>query len=135
MNAYPFANPDPSDLSRYSVSVFKASKAQDLIKDSLSCFLEWPFEVLCFCLKYIEEFYGAKYNEMIFTDCMGIGMQAAVIASTFSFKEVITIELSEEDTKRTQKIIKECAVDLPSIVVRVGRVQVNAMWQLHRTNL
>lgn len=86
--------------------------------------MPWPFEVLCFSLKYIEETYDVKFHEMIFADCMGVGMQAAVIASTFNFAEVITIELCESEAQKTQRILKESTLKLAPIDVRIGRVQV-----------
>jgi hypothetical protein len=87
-------------------------------------FMEWPFEVLCFSLKYIEETYHAKFHQMIFADCMGVGMQAAVIASTFTFAETITIELSQTEALSTQKVLSESSFPLAHIDVRIGRVQV-----------
>jgi hypothetical protein len=55
---------------------------------------------------------------------MGLGLQVAVIVSTFSFQEIITIELSEEDVETTLKAIKASSLNLSPITIRVGRVQV-----------
>lgn len=56
---------------------------------------------------------------------MGVGLQVAAIASTFSFKEVISIELSEDDVQRTLEAIKISSIQIPPITVKVGRVQVS----------
>lgn len=82
--------------------------------------------MLCFSLKYIEETYKVKFHEMIFCDCMGVGLQTAVIASTFSFAETISIEVSESAAAVTQKVLRESSFKLSPVEVRVGRVQVFA---------
>jgi hypothetical protein len=56
---------------------------------------------------------------------MGLGLQVAVIASTFSFKEVITIELSENDVNTTLKAIENSNTNLNPITIRIGRLQVS----------
>ena len=87
-------------------------------------FLEWPFEVLCFSLKFIEETYDTKFHQMTFCDCLGVGLQAAVIASTFKFAETISIEVSEEEALKTQRILQDSPFEVESITVRMGRMQV-----------
>jgi hypothetical protein len=139
MNSFPFSDPDPKKLSQYADSIWKASNAIEVIKpvqsvsfngqfaslSSLSQFnLEWAFEVLCFTLKYLEETYSLHLNELIFCDCLGLGLQVAVIASTFSFQELITIEISEEDVNTTLDQIRNCSLNLSPITIRIGRVQV-----------
>lgn len=55
---------------------------------------------------------------------MGIGLQVATIASTFLFKEVISIELSEDDVNRTIDAIKLSSLNLSSVTIKIGRLQV-----------
>jgi hypothetical protein len=89
--------------------------------------LEWSFEIICYSLKYLEENFHLHLEELIFCDCMGLGMQAALIASAFSFKELITIELSEEDVQMTVEALENAAIALPPILVRVGRFHVTTL--------
>ncbi len=90
--------------------------------------MEWSFEIICFSLKYLEETFNLCLEESIFCDCMGLGMQVALIASTFSFKELITIELSEEDVNLTLEALENSAITLPPILVRIGRFHVTTLF-------
>lgn len=57
---------------------------------------------------------------------MGLGLQVAAVASTFSFKELISIELSEEEVNKTLTALHNSMVIIsPPIEVKIGRVQVN----------
>jgi hypothetical protein len=80
--------------------------------------------VLCFSFKYLEETYNIKFDQSVFCDCMGVGLQAAVVASTFMFAETVSIECSEVEAKKTQKILNASSFELAPIYVRTGRLQV-----------
>jgi hypothetical protein len=66
---------------------------------------------------------------------MGLGLQVAVIASTFSFKEIITVELSEDDVNASLKAIQNSHINLNPITIRIGRLQVshNLLYQSNLT--
>lgn len=55
---------------------------------------------------------------------MGLGLQVAAAASTFSFKEIISIELSQEDVDKTLIALNNSRIYLPPIEIKIGRVQV-----------
>lgn len=58
--------------------------------------LSYIFNLLCFVFKLMEESYGVDISACRFCDCMGLHLQVGMIAASFPFRSLLSIELDEE---------------------------------------
>lgn len=58
--------------------------------------LSYIFNLLCFVFKLMEETYCVTLSSCSFCDLMGLHLQVGMIAASFPFRQLLSIELNED---------------------------------------
>lgn len=78
------------------------------------------FQIILFSLKYLADTLVVDYKTCSFIDCMSDGGEASLYASTFNFRRLTSLELTEDGATRTHDILKKLPEIKGKVSVRYG---------------
>jgi hypothetical protein len=112
---YPYQNLNAVVQYDYTAMVERNFRIQELLEEVDSGNMHQSnFNAIMSGLRYIKDNYYLDCPSSVFVDCLGFSGSAALYASSFKWKTVQSIEVSDESKKKARSIVLKVRGDVPN---------------------